>query len=297
MQRISPRPVASMLIFIFALIFPAALAAQSFWLERSQGKTFLLEIFKSDVRSGVYNGVSYPVDYSFETSALFFSLRWPIGSKYFLVAELPFAHAAFDTKIDRPFSFYRYSGSSSTIGNPYIGLERGSLNSRFSTEIGLRLPLAKTDNNYAAEIGQAADPDRLEAFENYAALRAMINYRTKRTKGLMFHARVGSIVQRDFDYLRDQYFSLFINPHIGYKTARINIGLNIVIRGGFRKQYRNRLATVFTRGSDFNFTTNQYQGLTASIRLGKLRPGVYFNPSFDRRLIDFFALNLRLQLK
>jgi hypothetical protein len=78
----------NMLIVIVILILPVALAAQSFWLERNQERAFLLEIFKPKTAgSGVFNGASYPIDYSFATSALFFSLRQPIGGKISLVAE------------------------------------------------------------------------------------------------------------------------------------------------------------------------------------------------------------------
>jgi hypothetical protein len=283
------------LIAIFVLILPDAISAQSFWLEHSQGKTFLLEIFKPQVHEGVYNGVRYPVEYSFETVALFLSLRQPIGSKYFLVVELPFAHAAFDTKIDRAFSFYRHSGRSSTIGNPYLGLELGnlsfklgSINSQFFTEVGIRLPLAKTVNNYAARVGEAVDFDRDEAFEErYVAVKAMLNFRLKHKTGLTFRIRGGAIIQRDLDHLRDHYLSLLGNAQIGYETARINIGGNFVLR------------VLFSRisGSDFNWEGAGALGLTASIKLGNLRPGIYIAQSapFDSELIESFGLNLGIQ--
>jgi hypothetical protein len=75
MQRLPYRLTAAMLVAIFVLILPAAISAQSFWLERSHNKTLALEIFKPTLHSGVYNGVSYPVDYRLQTSALFLSLR------------------------------------------------------------------------------------------------------------------------------------------------------------------------------------------------------------------------------
>jgi len=281
MPRISSRPIMAMLIVI--LILPATLPAQSFWLERNNGKSFLLEIFKPTLHRGIYNGVIYPVDYSFETFALFLSLRQPIGSKYFLVAELPFAHAAFDTKIDRPFSFYRHSGASSTIGNPYIGLELGSLSSlifpengirpqpkstffsrlssRIFPEIGIRLPLAKTFNNYASRVGEVVDFDRNEAFEErYVAVKAMINYRSKRTEGLTFRARVGAMILRDTDRSSNEYWysrgtdlDYLVNAQVGYETARMSLGVNLSL------------------------------GFTASVKLGNLRIGANCIPLFSNR--------------
>jgi len=302
MQQPSYRPATAILITVLIGIFPAALSAQSFWLERSYGKTVMLEIFKPKVSGGAYNGVNYPVDYSFKTFALFLTLRSQIGSKSFLVVELPFAHASFDTKIYTDFSFYRNSGYSNTIGNPYIGLERGSLNSRFFTEIGLRLPLAKTDNNYAATVGRAADPDRREAFENYAALRAMVNYRSKRTKGLTFRARGGVVVQRDFDHRGDNYFSLPIDAQIGYgyETGRFRLGVNLVIR--IATDYQSYNSGIY-RGGSFKMNQTQHLRLRGSVRLGSLRLGAYLKPPFgdSERANSFnfkrssFGLDLAMQ--
>jgi len=176
----------------------------------SENLSSALEIFKPDVHKGVYNGISYSGDYSFETVALFLLLRSQIGSKSFLVAELPLAHAAFDAKIDGDSSFDRSRGSANTAGNPYLGLELGGLDSRFFTEVGVRLPLAQAENNNAATVGRAADSDRPEAFDDGVALRAMLNYRAKHTKGLTFCARGGALVQRDFNR-GNSYFSIPID--------------------------------------------------------------------------------------
>ena len=284
----------AMLFATAVLLLPVAVVAQSFWLNRSPNKTLGVEIFKPRLYSGVDNGVSYPVDYSFQTAAFFLSLRWPVGKKTFLVAELPFAHAAFDKKIDRPFSFYRNNGRESTFGNPYIGLERGSLNSRFFAEIGLRLPLAKTDNNYAAGIGRAADRDREESFEHLAAIRALINYRSKRTHGLTFRARGGALVQRDFDHLSNNYFSFPIHAQVGYETAHITIGIVNLVKISLIDEYRS------------NFKMNQVQnvGLTGSVRFSSLRlgvclPGLIQGSERAFSFLDFdfssFGLNLSFQ--
>lgn len=103
--RTSYQLIMVMFVGLVILFSSAALYAQSFWLERSQGKTFFLEIFKPNIENRVYNGVPYPADYSFETAALFLSLRAQLGSKSFLMVELPFAHAAYETKIDSGFGF------------------------------------------------------------------------------------------------------------------------------------------------------------------------------------------------
>jgi hypothetical protein len=275
MHRISSWLLAAKLAAIVVAILPVSVFAQSFWLERSNGKTFLLEIFKPvGLHPGPYNGAYYYQAryYSLETFAFFLSLRSQIGSRSFLMVELPFAHATVDKKIDREFSFFRLRGYWNTIGNPYIGLELGGPTSRFFTEVGIRLPLVKTDNNYAARVGEEADYDRYEAFaERYVVAKAMVNYRSNRTKGLTFRARVGAMILRDIDRSGDKYPGLLdwfrptANAQVGYETARMSLGVNLGL------------------------------GFTANVRLGNLRPGVYINPSFLDATTTTFGLNLGLQ--
>ena len=252
----------TMLVGLVILILPAALSAQSFWLERSPGKTLMLEIFKPYINDEFYNGEFYPVEYSFETFVLFLSIRSQIGSKYFLVAELPFAHAAFDTKIDRPFSFYRFSGASSTLGNPYFGLERGSPSSWFFAELGIHLPLVETDNNYATRAGKISDLDRREAFEDYVTLKAMLNFQHKFANGLRFRLESGAIIQYAADHPRDISFTLpgNVNAQVGYETARLNLGASLIL--------------AVDRSRSFAWEEGAL-GLTASVKFDKQQLGVY----------------------
>lgn len=279
MSRILSRLI--MRIGLFILIFPATLAAQSFWLERSQGKTFFLEIFKPNIDDAVYNGMPYPVDYSFETAALFLSLRTQLGSKSFLMVELPFAHAAYDTKSDSNFSFYRNRGSSSTIGNPYLGLELGGVNARFFTEVGIHLPLVETVNNDAARVGRLADLARPEAFDDYVTLRAVINYRPQNTKGVRVRARGGALVQRDFDR-GDNQFSIPIDALLGYgyEKGRVRLGVDFVIN--FEASYRRYKHYInnYYFSNSFKIKQTQHLRLTGQVRLGSLRAGAHLKPPF-----------------
>jgi hypothetical protein len=305
MLRLSSWPAVAIHIVTVILILPGALAAQSFWLERSQGKTFFLEIFKLDNSTGVYNGARYPVDYSFESFASFLTLRAQTGSKSFLVVELPFAHAVFDTKIDSDFSYYRNSGSSNMIGSPYIGFEYGSLNSRFFTEIGIRLPLAKTDNNFAAAIGRASNPDREEAFERLAAIKLVLNYRSKRTRGLTFRARGGAVVQRDLDQLSDDYYSFLLSTQIGYgyEPGRFRLAANFVTQIRFSFQMVEDPFGFEATSRSFRAVQMQYFRLTGNVDLGSVRLGMYLRPpildseqSFSLNLLQSsFGLDLAIQ--
>jgi hypothetical protein len=290
MTKILSRLPAAALLAIMILILPVAALAQSFWVERNHGKTLALEIFKPSLHSGVYNGVSYPVDYSFQTVALFLSLRWPVGNKTFLVAELPFAHAAFDTKINGVHSFFRNRGEENTIGNPYLGLEIGSKASRFSGAAGIRLPLLAQDHGFALAVGAESDSDREEAFLDFAAIKVVVNYRLKREAGLVFRLRLGAAYLRKFENFV-QGNGLFVTPaaRIGYKTGRLSAGAYIIFPMRGTNVTSAEIRTVFTRGSNFSFKLTQEEGLWANISLGKLQPGVRINT-------NSFALNLGVQL-
>jgi hypothetical protein len=166
------------------------------------------------------------------------------------------------------------------MGNPYLGLELGSVNARFFTEVGIRLPLVETVNNDAARVGRLADLARPEAFDDYMTLRAVINYRPQNTKGVRFRARGGALVQRNFD-LRENQFSLPLDALLGYgyEKGLVRLGIDFVIN--FDASYRRHKS--FFRSdysSSFNIKQTQHLRLTGHVRLGSLRAGVHLKPPF-----------------
>ena len=283
MQRTS-RP--AFLVMILILILPAMLSAQSFWLERSAGKSLGLELFKPsfDNSTLVFNrGEYYPVDFSFKTFAVFLSTRWPVGSKTFGVAELPFAHAEFDTEIDQEFSFYRNSGHESMIGNPYVGFEFGGISSPFFAEVGVRLPLVAEDYSYALRAGVSADGDRPEAFIDFAAVKVALNYQRRGEAGLIFRFRLGAAyLRKSGDMISGRGFTITPAARIGYKTGRISAGAFMILPGEHRiVSTASRGLGFMNRGANTNLRVSGQAGLWANIDLGSLQPGVYVSDSFD----------------
>ncbi len=118
---------------------------------------------------------------SLTSVAAFLSGRFPMGSLA-LRFELPAARGS------DPFS-----GSSSTLGNPYVGLEtRGETGLGF--EAGLRGPLT-SENEFAAEIGAFSDITRFEAFlPNTAVVATRARWRLQDTSGFTFDAGGGPSV-------------------------------------------------------------------------------------------------------
>jgi len=266
------RPVA-MFIAMFILTLHVSVGAQSFWLERNHGKVLGLEIFKP----GLGGGLS---DYLFKRRSTFFlSQRAPIGSKTFLMAELPFSHFAFDTKSNHDSSLFRGRGAENRFGNPYLGVEIGGIDAKIFTEIGIRLPLN-------GDIGAAIDLDRDEAFDDYAAVKALLNYQRRRDQGFTYHFRGGPVVLLDFNNPRDNYFVFLVDALIRRETKRMSFGAGVIMRISL---YEYRYSTI-----------NQRQNLVivGGLKLGNLRPSVYirFQDSEYADLWNAFALNLGIQL-
>ena len=92
------------------------------------------------------------------TGQVHLSAALPVSAGVRFIAEVPLAH--FDPGFDG------YEGSTSRVGNPYLGVRFGDA-SRLGGRFGVRLPLATAgDGGDAAplETGAFADYDRIEAF-------------------------------------------------------------------------------------------------------------------------------------
>jgi len=116
---------------------------------------------------------------SLTSVAVYLSGRVPLGVTSSLRFELPFA-------------LLTSSGtSSSTIGNPYIGVEDGH-ETGLAFEGGLRGPLTSETEYPAAQLGAYSDITRFEAFlPNTVVLSARARYRVSDTSGFMFDAGGG----------------------------------------------------------------------------------------------------------
>jgi hypothetical protein len=97
---------------------------------------------------------------SFTSVAAYASARMPLGAGAALRIELPFARLANSAGV-----------SSSSFGNPYIGIESGR-QTGVTYEAGLRGPLA-SDTEIAPQLGALSDVTRVEAFLPDAVILSM----------------------------------------------------------------------------------------------------------------------------
>src|SRR5512145_1652201 len=96
-------------VLILAVIFPTLLPAQSLWQQQTRRRALALEILKPEFER---------VNSTFPTALLFLSVRSPIKSAAFFVAELPFSYFGVEY---RSFFNGNVRASENAFGNPYLG--------------------------------------------------------------------------------------------------------------------------------------------------------------------------------
>jgi hypothetical protein len=258
-------------------LLPISLPAQSLWLDRRHDKAIGMEVLRPNFTNDD-DGVS--------GLALFLSLRAPLSNQLRFVGELPFVNSNFESS-----SFFFESGSQSTIGNPYLGLEIGRQNSPVFGEFGVRLPLASEDNFGAALVGVITDFDRLEAFlPNTLPITGMLNYHYKLASGFTVRLRGGPslLIYTGADNGGSDLFMGY-SAQTGYESERVSI------LGGLTGR-----ANLTEGGADFGERSVHQLGFNASVGFGNVRPGLHFRLPLDDDLkesMDFvFGLNLGIQL-
>ncbi|MFQ5823224.1 MAG: hypothetical protein ACE5JB_04135 [bacterium] len=267
----------TIIIVFLSLSFPSMLLSQPIWVGQSLDNTLSLEIFKPDFKD--INGND---NTTFVTSAIFLSLRLPISKKVILVADIPFVHAGLDFR-------NRDNISESMIGNPYLGLEFRRRDFPVFTELGLRVPLAP-DKFFPSQVGIFSDFDRLEAFlPDVVALLGAVNYQHNIISDFVLRLRAGPSLLLNTDDADDSELYLLYNALLSYEGKLI----------GIRSGFTGRL--IFTDEGSIGERTFLEFGLTASIALGNVRPGVHFRLPLEDDLtevLDFvIGINLGILMK
>ncbi len=201
------------LCFIASVIIPPTLYGQTFFSKPDHSRYLAIEFLKPNY--------DLEVEPTFFTSAVFFSMRLPLDNWLGLKAELPFAHADFDTPGDE---------AQNMLGNPYLGLEIWKRNSHISGEVGIRFPLAQDDDDpdfgAAATVGFQTDMvKRIEAFtSNIVPVTASLHYHYSFPSGinLLFQSGVSYIIHQS----RDEQSGWFIlyGTQVSYEINRFTLG-------------------------------------------------------------------------
>ena len=165
-----------------ASIAPSPAGAQSLWMPRDQKHALLLEGLRPSLES------SEP---EFPSGAFFLGGRLRLSETAALVVELPYAR--FEGNF--VFGLADFETNSSTVGNPYVGVELGPPGSIFFAELGVRAPVTSDEEFVAVFTGVFADPTRFDAFSVHTLpVHALFNIRHVSPSGLLTRLRFGPVV-------------------------------------------------------------------------------------------------------
>lgn len=244
---ITHHALAGLLAAALIAAVPLPAAAQSLWMQRDGDHTVMLEMLRpniEDVNSELLSG------------AFFLSGRTRVSSGISLVGELPYLHHS-SSFLGTDINGFEITveTSSSTIGNPYVGMEARLGSGPAFLEVGGRPPLASNEENYYGEpnavlTGFLSDVTRMGAFlPDVASLQVGINLREVTDSKIAYRARLSPtvLIPTEGNGLDPELFAMY-SFQIGYhgSLARIGAGMSgqaLVTEdyGNLGSRTRNRL--------------------------------------------------------
>lgn len=268
---------------------PGSLDAQSLWLEPGRSTSVWLEVLRPETDEGFASLVE--LEPTFASSAAFLGGRLPLTSAIGLVAEVPMAYADVEDG-ELPDEI-----SSTTLGNPYLGVELGAADAPLWFEVGVRAPLV-SDESLGTPLGLVTDfVNRGEAFLNdVVPVNAYANYLWRNGDGVAVRLRGGPSVwipTEDFvdveegDFLSDPELLASYGAQLWYERPRYNLGAGLTGRAAL------------TDEGGFDERTAHQAAASANVVFGRFVPGVQFRvPLDDDAFVDFMTgLQLAVRLK
>lgn len=251
------------------LLIPASAAAQSL-VQIPRGSSISLEVlhtsFEDDEEVAFYSG------------AYFLGGRFELNPRLALVAELPFAHFAYNG--DDPLL---EDESSTALGNPLVGL--AVLTDRADLVFGGRLPLAP-DGEEASLYGVMTDQYRLEAFvPDLATVQVSARLRNTVSDVTRVTLDLGGVLlvptdEGEVDFVADY------GVVATYVAERVRLG------GGV-----NGRALLTSGADDIGAMTEHQVAVFADFGSGRVRPGLSLRLPLDDNTRDFVDMTLGLTLQ
>lgn len=264
-------------LFLFALLSPSIIPAQSVWYGREKANSINFEINKPFTPS-INVGSHVIPELSFWSGSYFLSGRYslPKNKNITFVADIPVSHGYLDDTLN-------LNGSEWAFGNPYIGAEFDIPKLPVYFQLGLRLPLAPYDQGLAELAGSVSDFDRSEAFlAHIFPIYGAVNYETVSDNKILFTARAGLKLWFNNDTL-----SVQSDPSVRFayqvQTGYIDKNLNVILSAVGNK-YLSSNAEEVDKPNIIMY------GLSIIVPYKKIRPGLSFRfPGNTRadRLINF----------
>ena len=174
------RMLSGLLLAAVAAALPATAFGTDIWLEPDRGDEIRLEVTKPSFDH---------VDLSTFTAMWRLSGRVRVGERAFLNADLPYAHFA-------PDGASEYS--SNAVGNPYLGVQYVPGASGFSSDFGVRVPLAPDDEEAAFLATYADFVDNAEAYlPKVMSFMLGLGYESVAASGVGVRLRVAPVLWID----------------------------------------------------------------------------------------------------
>jgi hypothetical protein len=217
-------------------------------------------------------------EFGFATGVLAASARFRLSPSALLVTDLPIARGT----LDRPGDT---AGSSSTLGNPYVGIEL-QRPSGWSWATGVRIPIQREfgDDDYATGIGFLTDVNRGEAYvSKVLALSGSVRYDVRSTEGFTARFQLGPIVDvplGDDSDMEDVELNAAYAAALGYAISRLELS------GGW-------VGRAILSESDLGDGGRSVDQLFGELVLGggRVQPTLGVRVPLDEGLSDGFGLN------
>ena len=217
---------------------------------------------------------------STSSGPFFFSVAFPIDQRLALNFELPYARAS----VDDPF-LGKYSDN--TVGNPYFGLQVGSLvkPTSFVGELGVRLAATNENSFFSSTMAVLSEFERAEAFlPKTNTLSAAGNIVIRRpTSGARIRVGVSELLASESNGGN--------NTLIDYGAQATTDVEQFRFGGALTGRYAASGSGTFSERSN-HFATG-----AASVALGGFRPGVSVRLPFDKEMRDIAPWTIGLSLE
>jgi hypothetical protein len=240
---------------------PSSANSQAMWLERPEGNSISLEVYRPAIPSDSLFGEVTP-GFTTLSGAIFLSGKYDVSRDFSLIADLPFAGGNYNDTI--------YDGAGQfKIGNPYIGGEYRLPQSPLMFELGMRLPVTADTHHTATIIGYYSDFDRNEAFiPHIIPILAAVNYESLSEDGIYLKLRGGVNV-----WLNSEEANFDTDPRVSVDYS---------LQGGYFHKYVHVIAGASARYS--NDTGPKYPqketllqyGISLTFPFKKWHPGISF---------------------
>ena len=264
LAHFSPRSVlaliASAVLGVGALSTTAT--AQSLWMARAGEQTLMLEALQPNMEGFDSKPLS---------GAFFLSGRGSVAPRLFVVGELPFARHKSTYLIFGPLDY-----SSSTIGNPYVGLELKLGSGPAFLEFGVRPPLADDTEFLASLTGQLADVTRWEAFSQRTfSILAAFNLREVTPSNIAFRLRVSpalALPTGNNNASEAKFYGIY-SFQVGYEGTKARIGAGMSGRSQLTDEVEYSVLGTLG-GEKLGERSSSEFGLHADFLSGPVRPGL-----------------------